>query len=778
MNMIQPESRRTCSRCSAENTATAQFCSSCGNPLTASFAPDQRGATSSPLAAPNSAPFNFQRRMTGGLQATDSLQQRYHIMRLLGRGGFGAVYEATDDRLRARRVAVKEMSYSQFDATNRAIAIKNFESEANMLASLHHPNFPQVSDFFEEDGKAYIVMDYVDGKTLQKVLDEVNGPLDEARVLHWAYQLCEVLGYLHKRNIIFRDLKPSNVMVTQDAESGNEQIKLIDFGIARIFKGGANRDTHVIISRNFAPPEQFGIEIGVESKKQQTDPRSDIYALGATLYALLTNTLPADALARLGNATALERPRRFNPQLSKNTENVILKALEMNPDARFQAIGEMEQALQLSRAIPQPGTAPQPPGDVPSDPDRRKLLKRVAIGAGVLAGVAIVGGGGYALTHTGGSTGPAVTSGPITLDLAFSTEKYAWMRPLIDKFNKQGKLGSHSITINILDSGSIDVSNKILDQSYKPVVYSPASSLETFRLNANWQSKYNHELIPTSGDDVPVSLLSSPLIFAVWSERANALRAHFQNTLDWSTLHDAMQKEWSTLGGDKNWGIVKFGQTLPTRSNSGLLTITLLAYAALKKENGLANDDVKSQTFKNYLDVFERAVFNFGQSSGTYLNTFIVSRGPAQADIISTYENLVLSNNLQRTANMRWQQSLQIYYPSLNILSDHPFAILQAPWVTENQKAAARQFRDFLLKDEQQRLAVQNGFRPGPTNTNMQITDTQIAKNPFSLLASLSPNHSISQTIEPLAQVPDGTVINDLLSVWQSAYPSPQLANG
>ena len=168
--------------------------------------------------------------MTGTVTVGKLLGGRYRIVKLIGEGGFGAVYKANDERFQATRaVAIKEMSDAYLSVSEREKALDDFKHEANLLVQLNHPNLPQVSDFFEEGTKAYLVMEFIEGKTLEQTLDDAGRPLDEALVMDWALQLCSVLQYLHSRKppIIFRDMKPSNVMVTVD-----NQLKLIDFGIA------------------------------------------------------------------------------------------------------------------------------------------------------------------------------------------------------------------------------------------------------------------------------------------------------------------------------------------------------------------------------------------------------------------------------------------------------------------------------------------------------------------------------------------------------------------
>ena len=212
------------------------------------------------------------------------MQGRYRIIRQLGQGGMGAVYEAVDERLDTT-VALKETLFT--DEKLR----KQFEREARLLARMHHQALPRVSDHFNEDNGQFLVMQYVAGEDLSVMLTQKNGPFPQAEVLRWADQLCDALDYLHTQDpqIIHRDIKPQNLKLT-----ARGQIVLLDFGLA---KGSAGQMSVVTTSAsifgytpNYAPLEQV--------QGLGTDPRSDIYALAATLFHLVTNVKPPDALSR------------------------------------------------------------------------------------------------------------------------------------------------------------------------------------------------------------------------------------------------------------------------------------------------------------------------------------------------------------------------------------------------------------------------------------------------------------------------------------------------
>jgi len=234
-------------------------------------------------------------------------------MQKLGQGGMGAVYRAGDRRLSTVNWAVKEMSQSAISGPlERQQARDAFRHEAEMLAALNHPNLPRVTDHFEQDGKAYLVMEYVPGETLLSFLMREGLPQPQARVFEWARQLCDALDYLHTQRppIIFRDLKPANIMLMP-----NGQVKLIDFGIARLFKPGQAKDTQAFGTIGYSAPEQYG--------KGQTDARSDVYSLGVLLHQLLTGYDPTSTPFHLPPASQvnLNLPQQLSDALSAATDS-------------------------------------------------------------------------------------------------------------------------------------------------------------------------------------------------------------------------------------------------------------------------------------------------------------------------------------------------------------------------------------------------------------------------------------------------------------------------
>ena len=276
---------------------------------------------------------------TGGTLAVGQvLQQRYQILGVLGMGGMSAVYQARDLRFPnvTKLCAVKEIINLAPDPQLRAIAVQNFEREANILATLSHPAIPKVYDYFSEHDRSYLVIEFIDGQNLESYLSEVPGLLPQETVLDWAIQLCHVLSYLHSHNppIVFRDMKPSNVML-----DSHNVIRLVDFGIAKLFQTGQKGT--MIGTEGYSPPEQY---------RGVADPRGDIYALGAALHHLLTKQDP-----RVEPPFSFhERPiKAVYPDINDGLVEIINHALEYETEKRWATIDEMQAALEALRATPE-----------------------------------------------------------------------------------------------------------------------------------------------------------------------------------------------------------------------------------------------------------------------------------------------------------------------------------------------------------------------------------------------------------------------------------------
>lgn len=279
------------------------------------------------------------------------LHNRYRIVQLLSQGGFGTLYRAWDITL-SRPCALKE----NLDSAPQAR--RQFLREAKILAQLNHPNLPRVTDYFVEGSHQYLVMDYVEGQDLQEMLEARGGPLSEEEVLPWIGQICDALTYLHSQKppVIHRDIKPANIKITPQGSA-----VLVDFGIAKTYLPHQKTTEGArAVTPGFSPYEQYG--------HGATDARSDLYALGATLYTLLTGAEPPESIQRV-TRDPLTPPRRLNPNLSLRTAAAIQRALQMDPAQRFQSAAEFKAAL-LPVAPPRPAKTglPQKPSAPPPTP--------------------------------------------------------------------------------------------------------------------------------------------------------------------------------------------------------------------------------------------------------------------------------------------------------------------------------------------------------------------------------------------------------------------------
>ncbi len=343
------------------------------------------------------------------LQAGEVLQERYRIVALMGKGGMGAVYRAWDTRLNVH-VAVKEMlPQPGLDSTTLAALHQQFHEEARVVARLKHPSLVSVTDFFEQDDNAYLVMTFVEGENLAARIQQV-GALPEAEVVSLAAQLLDALAYCHDQGIIHRDIKPQNVIIRPDGRP-----VLVDFGLVKLWNPADPRTRTAMRGMGtpeYAPPEQY------EVATSHTDPRSDIYSLGATLYHALTGRAPPTATMRIANPALFQTPRALNASISPNTEAVILRATELSLNRRFSSAREMAAALarripaygplspsatQVYRTPPSPPTgmsgAPVTPAGILAPPQRAKapastarpwLWAGIGLGGGLALAVCLV----------------------------------------------------------------------------------------------------------------------------------------------------------------------------------------------------------------------------------------------------------------------------------------------------------------------------------------------------------------------------------------------------
>ncbi|MCQ3979612.1 MAG: hypothetical protein DPW09_39850, partial [Anaerolineae bacterium] len=275
------------------------------------------------------------------LTADTILENRYRIDGLLAQGGMGAIYRGFDSILDVP-VAIKE----NFFQTPQGI--RQFQQEARILARLHHPGLPRVVNHFSVGEQQYLVMDFIEGQDLWELVTRRGQPLSQRQALDYIIQVCDAVQYLHQQNppIIHRDIKPQNIKITPAGRA-----VLVDFGIARVITSDSLTDTGARgVTSGFSPPEQYS--------GTGTTPASDIYALGATLYAILTGQKPPDSVSLMAGEAKFEPPDRLNPKLSRQVSAAIEHAMQVQRSDRPASVGLWQQTLRaIWETLPDDDTA-------------------------------------------------------------------------------------------------------------------------------------------------------------------------------------------------------------------------------------------------------------------------------------------------------------------------------------------------------------------------------------------------------------------------------------
>jgi ABC-type Fe3+ transport system substrate-binding protein len=341
--------------------------------------------------------------------------------------------------------------------------------------------------------------------------------------------------------------------------------------------------------------------------------------------------------------------------------------------------------------------------------------------------------------------------------LVYSTEKEAWLTDALERFSKAGiRYQGRPIEVKTHSSGSRELYLDILNGLSQPDIISPASSLQIAILEDLSASKFGHSIVNQKDSSLCRSAFNSPLVLVAWKERADVLWGANPPPDVWQKLHDALidPKGWEAYQWPI-WGYVKFGHTDPLKSNSGFMTILLMAYDYFGKTGGLSSQDILSDAgFRQWFTDIESTIGRFGDSTGTYMKD-MVAYGPSVYDIVAVYEATAIEqvpNALGRYGELR------VYYPPATIMSDHPFCVLNADWVKPDQAKAAQVFVDYLLsKPAQETALLKYGFRPVDPAITLDRPDSPFVRYTANGLAINLP---------PQIDLPDGDTLNTLLDFW------------
>jgi ABC-type Fe3+ transport system substrate-binding protein len=346
---------------------------------------------------------------------------------------------------------------------------------------------------------------------------------------------------------------------------------------------------------------------------------------------------------------------------------------------------------------------------------------------------------------------------PIVVPVLYSTEKAEWMDEAVRRFGAtHPRLEGHPIELELKKMGSREMYLTVLDGTEQPALISPASSLQIRLLEDLSASRFGAPVVDPRDPANCRPVLETPVVLVAWRDRAQVLWGDDPNGSLWLRLHDALTdpRGWEAYGHPE-WGYIKFSHTNPLKSNSGFQTLLLMTYNYFGKTSGLTGADILSnEDYQRWLIEFESTISKFGDSTGTYMQE-IVAYGPSLYDLVAVYEATAIEQ--AENAVGRYGQ-LQVYYPPATHLSDHPFCVLEADWVTPQQARAAQMFIDFLTSRELQELALlEHGFRPVHPDISLDQ-----AGSPFQRYAA----NGIRLDLPPEVETPPGSVLNTLLDFW------------
>lgn len=337
---------------------------------------------------------------------------------------------------------------------------------------------------------------------------------------------------------------------------------------------------------------------------------------------------------------------------------------------------------------------------------------------------------------------------PVTIGIAYGTEKKSWLEWAAEQFAKTDD--GAKIKVSLLPLGSLEGAQKLLAGDTKIHVWSPASTLYTETFAEDWKVRQGGEAFVRSE---PLAL--TPMVFVMWKERHDAFIKRY-GAVSFRTIGQALAEPtgWAGIAGKSEWGLFKFGHTHPNQSNSGLMTLVLMAHDYAGKSRGLSLTDILEPGFQKWLTGIETAVSGLSNSTGNQMREMVL-KGPASFDLLFAYESVAI--DYLKSAEGRWGE-LEVTYPARNMWNDNPYYVIDAPWSSREQREAAGVFLDFLLSEPIQRQALVHGFRPA----NLAVP-VRAADSPFLLYERYGLKVELSDAGEP----PSAEVIQNLLQGWQ-----------
>jgi serine/threonine protein kinase len=727
-------------------------------------------ATGSPGKGPASELYDF----LAPPQNPDELGRLgpYRVLKVLGAGGMGVVFEAEDAALE-RRVALKAMLPTLAASTS---ARQRFLREARAAAAIENERIVQIYHVGEDRGVPFLVMPLLRGESLEnRINPDRRLPMNE--VLRIGREIAEALSAAHDRGLIHRDIKPANVWL----EGPGAHVKLLDFGLARAAETDAplTQQGSIVGTPAFMAPEQ--------ATGGALDGRCDLFSLGCVLYRMCTGRLPFEGTSGVSILMAIVGKEPATPLdvfagVPEPLSRLIMLLLSKKPAERPASAHAVIEALNTIQPIPReidtlvavtPGRvtericstqiiqpSPTQTGSAGALPAAVSPAKRGRSWILVLAaaGLAIVLGTGAWMispllyrSDDQGNLQPAANPSFVEIGIAYGTEKQAWFNQAVAGFaaTQEGK----NIKINLIPMGSLEGGKAVATREDQRIhVWSPASSLYKDTFLRDWRIKHpGHNPIVK---EEPLAL--TPIVFVMWKERHDAFIGKYK-TISFPTIAKAMHEKagWGDIAGRPEWGRFRFGHTNPQESNSGLMTLVLLAYNLNDKDKGLTHADITRPEFQAELTNIERGLAGMSNSTGNLMKD-MVSRGPSAYDALIVYESVAI--DYLRLARGRWGD-LRVAYPTRNLWSENPYYILDVPWSSKDQSKAADAFLSFLMSEPAQRQALAHGFRPA----NINIPILGHPDSPFVVYR----DSGLSVNLPAVCDPPGKPIIDDLLQVWE-----------
>ncbi len=342
----------------------------------------------------------------------------------------------------------------------------------------------------------------------------------------------------------------------------------------------------------------------------------------------------------------------------------------------------------------------------------------------------------------------AVSGETVEIGFAYGTEKERWLRAAAEQF--AASPAGRGIQVNLIPYGSIEGAQALVKGDPRIHAWSPASTLYEDVFVQEWQLKNGNA--PFVRKD---TLALTPMVFVMWAERYDAFVAKY-GKVSFVTIGEALKETggWDAIAKKPEWGLFKFGHTHPQQSNSGLLTLVLMAFDFHGKSRNLTLKDILDPQFQTWMGGIETATTGMSNSTGNMMRDMVL-RGPSSYDALCVYESVVI--DYLRSAEGRWGE-LRVIYPRQNAWNDHPAYVLDAPWSSPAQRQAAGKFIDFLLTEPVQRDSLKHGFRPGNPTVPVRFPDS-----PFVAAEKFGVKLDLGSVSEP----PKAEVINNLLALWQ-----------